>query len=133
MKAVSPRQVTRFVPSCDKKLPADEQTVFVIKPLSVEEELILDDAQWRTDAEGKRSFSFSSRLLMALHLGVISVENFFDKDGNAIVIDREEFKDDFGVNRIEDEFLQQIPKKIRDEVSLFVVDGTTPTEKQRKN
>ena len=133
MKAVSPRQVTRFVPSCDQALPIEEQTTIIIKPLTVDEESILDDSQWRVDTDGTRKFSFSSKMLMALHIGLGSIENFVDENGERITVEREEFADEFGVKRIKNETLERIPKAIRDEIALKIITSNSPTEQQRKN
>ena len=133
MKAVSPRQVTRFVPSCDQALPIADQTTIIIKPLTVAEESILDDAQWRVDESGKRHFSFSLKMLMCLHLGLIGIENFKDEQGEFVSLEREEFADEFGVMRIKDETLARIPKTVRDEIALKIIASNTPTEEQRKN
>lgn len=133
MKAVSPRQVTRFVPSCDQALPIAEQTTITIRPLTVDEESILDDAQWRVDADGTRKFSFSSKMLMALHIGLVGIENFSDENGAQIIVEREEFADEFGVKRIKNETLERIPKAIRDEIALKIITSNSPTEQQRKN
>ena len=132
MKALNPKSIIRYVPSCDKKLPESEKTVFVIKPLTVAEESILDDAQWRV-VNGKREFSFARKAQAAINLALVGVENFFDDEGNKISIEREEFEDENGILAIKDSFLSRIPKTIRDEIALSILSSMNPTEEQRKN
>lgn len=133
MKAISPKGLIRFVPSVDKKLPKEEQTVFILKPLTVEEEAILDDAQWRV-INGKREFSFARKCLAAIHLALVGVENFSDEDGNKFNVEREEFEHEtLGIKEIKEEFLAKIPKSVRDEIALAILTSMNPTEEQRKN
>jgi hypothetical protein len=133
MKALSPRQVMRFVPSCDRKKPSEQQTVFLLKPLTVEEEDILEDSFWRLSQNGQKNRpSFSSKCTMAVHLAIVKIENLEGVEGS-VEPPREEIPDEFGVNRIESDFMLSIPKPVRDEIALFVLNGMSPTEEERKN
>jgi hypothetical protein len=130
MKPQSPRQVVRFVASCDAKLPEDQQTVFLIKPLTVEEQDMLEDAYRVTDESGMvvRS-SFATQLTEAVHLGLSSIEGA----GEFPAIERETVPDKFGVYRIKSEILELIPRKIRQEIGLRVIEMLKPSEDERKN
>lgn len=132
MKALNPRSITRFVPSCDKDAAKEDQTVFLLKPLTIAEESLLDDAQWKT-VNGKREFSFARKCLSAIHLGLFSVENFKDDEGRNIVVSREDFENDDGIKEIKDSFLSSIPKSVRDEIAIAILSSMNPTEEQKKN
>lgn len=129
MKPQSPRQVERLIPSCDAKLPPEEQSVCLIRPLTVEEQDILEDSYRVVDDSGKVvRTSFSTQLTTALHLGLVAIEG-----GGFPKIEREEIPDQFGVLRIKPEIVEMIPRKVRQEIGLRVIEMLKPSEDERKN
>lgn len=136
MKAQSTRSVVRFVCAADKKLPVEKQSVVLLKPLTIEEQDIIEDAYWRISEDGtKRRASFSSKCSMAFNLAVTSIENFENEDGtfSTLKIEREEIPDEFGVYRIKAEIMELLPKSFRDEIALAVLSSLNPTVEERKN
>ena len=126
MKALSPRANVRFVPSCDLKLPKEDQSQIVLKPLTVEEEIILDDAVYKT-VGNKRVVSMGNKQRMAVHLALVGIEN------TDIVLVRDKVENEEGIFPLTDECLKSIPKNVRDEISSKVIEMMNPSEEERKN
>lgn len=129
MKPQSPRQVVRLVASGDEKLPEGQQTVYLIKPLTVEEQDMLEDSMQILDESGRLvRTSFSSQLTAAVSLGLSSIEG----EGWPQV-EREVVPDIFGIYRIKPEILLTISRKDRQRIGLKVIEMLRPTEEERKN
>lgn len=132
MKAVSTKQSVSYVPECDKDLPQGEQTTFLLKQLSPNEEALLDNmfSSVRGDSMDMR---IGDQQLFALHMGLVGVENFFDEDGNAIKLEREKGKLHGFVQPLTNKFLAYIPKDVRSELANEIIGLGRIDEAEAKN
>jgi len=135
MKAVSSKSTFEYVCKCDRELPAAEQTVFELGYLTVEQDAFLDDALgFVTDAG--YSVNVGKTNLIALHLGLKSIRNFFDENGEQIILKRDETKKSSlpGVGRPwKESILAKIPKPERLEIADAIKAGGKLDEEERKN
>lgn len=88
MKAVSVNQTENVVHPSEKDLPSNEQTVFILKNLSLSEQSVLKDQNRMVD--GEFVLASGATELLALHLGLVGVQNLEDEDGNEVVFERDE-------------------------------------------
>jgi hypothetical protein len=80
MRAADPNATYRHIFDEDKALPPEQQTVFPLSNLTVQERAFLRNLK---GAEG-------TIILYALHLGLGAPENFRDQAGNPIVFQRDD-------------------------------------------
>lgn len=132
MKAVCVKAVRIYVPTCDRDLPASEQTRFSLKHLTPRDEALLDNmlGSVRGDSMDMR---LGDQALMALNLGLVGVENFFDSEGKPVELERESKMLHGYVKPIKDEILGLIPKDIRAELSNEIMRGSDIDEEELKN
>jgi len=135
MKAVSVNSTTDYICKCDRGLPKEEQTVFKIRSLSVEQEAVLEDALGQVKQGGDFAVNLGSQALLALNLGLENVENLTGPKGKAVKMERDERKALLkgGVRPWKDESLSQIPRAERNEVAQFIINGGQLTETEAKN
>ena len=113
--AVDPLDQREYVTKADRNLPEDEQTVWLIKPLSARDKMRLDDqyiqASAETDASDQTKTTYSMRLhgrnYAAIKIGLKGWKNLNDASGkpvNANFIGKHENRklDDASVSRISD-------------------------------
>lgn len=131
MKAVDPHLTFEYVPECDRSLPAGEQTIFVIKPLTPREDRLLDNLLSMQD--GAMNLKVGDQAHMALCMGLANVKNLFDGAGKPIEIKHTGRKLHGFVNELADEFIACIPKDVRLELSRVIQDGSKVGEDEAKN
>jgi len=136
MKAVAPSQSIDFVIPDEMKLPKEEQTVFVITPLTVDQQQILDDNSGYT-GEGGYYLTVGKSNLLALHMGLKEVRNLPDENGKDVVLERDptRLKNSFPVvgRPWTTESLGKIPIEARDIVARKIKDGATLEKSELKN
>ena len=127
MKAVSINQIEKVVHDSEKNLVPEEQTIFVLKPLSLSEQALLKDKN--RFADGELVLSAGQIEILSLHLGLENVENLIELDNNRqeveVKFERDETKKYIkGISRKirpwKDECLEKIPADVRLWLSLKI-------------
>jgi len=123
MKAVDIKATRDYIPECDRKLKASEQSVFELGMLSVREERLLENTVGM-NTEGQMFMNIGDQHYLALCMGLKGVRNFIDAEGNEVVVEREKSKIHGVVRPLTDSFLQKIPKEVRLEIAREIIDGS---------
>lgn len=133
MKAIDPNATRDYIPFCDREAPANEQTIFELRPLTPREDRLLDNTM--TLRDGDLAPNLGDQHALALHLGLVGVRNFFDATGKDVKITREHTKIHGFVSPIRDSVLALIPKEVRLELAREIIDGAGEylNEDERKN
>jgi len=130
MKPASIFKEIDYVCLCDRDLKKEEQTVFVVGSLTVEQEAYLDDI-----AEGEAgTVKYGTIILETLHMGLKKVKNF--KDGNkSIKFERDEKGPVMpgDVHPWKTECMQRIALKERREICTFIRGLSALSEEELKN
>ena len=135
MKAVSPEVPYPYICDADKDLPTDEQTVFNLTHLTVSEDAYLENHSGQMKRNGEYILHVGDAILLGLHLGLESVDNFtngsnesieLERDGNAKII--------VGKKRPwSEESLSKIPRDARIELYKAIRNGGELVEEEEKN
>lgn len=132
MKALTPRTEWEYVPLCDRALPAEDQTVFILRaPTGVQAAQYEDNSAEILD--GKYIVKHGTQNLMLLNFSLVDVKNFKNDKGEEIKLERDIERISFGVNPLTDNFLASIPRKIQMEISNEIYVGMTIGEQELKN
>lgn len=77
MQPLSPRDVFDFVPTCDRELPKEEQTVFVLKPLTMRDRRAIQGGLAQ-ESRGDRVIvhGVGDASLNTFLAGVVDIRNF---------------------------------------------------------
>jgi len=116
MIQLNPKKITRLVLPLEKDLPENEQTIFYLATLTVEQESEIMDSLFTKD--GRKPYRQYDK---AFEIGVVNVENLIDLEGK--IIPYEPTK----------EFICKIPRSVRDEVALRVLQNLERTIEDTKN
>lgn len=116
MIKLNPRKTVEYVLESERNIPKEEQTVFEIATLTVEQESIVKDAIF---VNGKASPY--NQYAVAFKMGVRNVRNLVDANDEKI-----EYKNS-------DEIISAIPRSDRDEVGLFVLRSIERSKEETKN
>lgn len=81
--ALDPRQEFDYVLQCDRALPVDQQTVFVLRGLTVAEEARIEDSL-AVLADGGVSMRSGEQKLQILRMGLRGWRNFRRADGTEV-------------------------------------------------
>ena len=133
MKGVSPQDTFEYVCKKDRDLPKEEQTVFVLAYLDLDQEADLDDKLGAVTDAGYQ-VNIGSTTLLALHYGLREVRNL-DVKGAPVVLERDQAKKQLrgGVRPWKHAGLSKIPKSARTELSEVIRAGGELSEDERKN
>jgi hypothetical protein len=93
--ALSLSATKKYVLEADRKLPVDQQTIFELANLPIEERIKIEDAQAQygvstskdPDEMADMTIKVHARNLELVKLGLVGFENFKDSDGNAVVFE----------------------------------------------
>ena len=132
MKAITPKEKWEYVPQCDRNLKKEDQTVFILKPLTAHQHALYDDNAAQI-VDGKYMVKHGTQNLMLINFGLESVVNFKDNDGNPIVVERDESRIYHGVNPLTDSFISRIPRPIVVELTGEIYSGSIVGEQEVKN
>lgn len=130
MIALSPKKQWDYVCEMDKALPKEQQTVWVLKALTPEQEAIADD-NLGAMKDGNYQVRLGTQALLVLSMGLADVRNFPDETGNETTITYGEPSD--GVEMLSAEFLGAIPKDVRAEIAAEILGASKPSEDELKN
>jgi hypothetical protein len=128
MKPVSINKTARYIPVQDRDLAPQDQTVFVLKALTAEEETILED-MLAVDGNSMM-LNIGSKQLAAIQFGLVAVENFGD-----VVVTRDQFKGKFHgiIAPLAEGVLSSIPKDVRAELANAIMSNVTFEAQDSKN
>jgi hypothetical protein len=137
MKAIDPRKTVEYVPMCDRALTPEEQTVFVLKALTVSDEDAIRDSLFVANGDGDHIASLANQQTTALHVGIADVKNFevpFARKTKTVIGQGQvPVIGAFGVQEIEEQFLIRIPLKVRAEVAQVILKSMNPSDEDLKN
>ena len=125
MKAITPNSSIEYICKEDLNRPKKEQTVFRIKQLSVSEEAFIEDQLGKVKKGGDFAVSVGTQSLIALHIGLIGVDNLQNGDGKPITFQRDQSGHPiFGaVYPWKNKCLSAIPRRVRNEVAQYIING----------
>lgn len=135
MEIGSPFEEKTYILSCDEKKEPEKQRKLVYTHLTVAQDAMLDDLQSEVTSNGYM-LNTGKVNLMALHLGLKKMLNFFDKKGNPIILERDQTKANNlpGVGRPwKENALDYIPKYERLCISERIKAGVDLDEEEVKN
>lgn len=133
--AVSTEDRFRYVCQAERGLPAEEQTVFLLRSLTSKELALLDDGipqvQQGTDLV---NVSVGSMLHKALRAGLTGWENLLDAKGQAV---EPEFERCNLLGRngefLKEKSLDRLPREVRKELGNAIYNGSFLTEEDSGN
>jgi len=93
--ALSLNATKKYVLEADKKLPVDQQTIFELANLPIEERIKIEDAQAQYGVSTSKDPEETADMTIKVHkrnydivkLGLVGFENFKDADGNDVVFE----------------------------------------------
>lgn len=135
MKAVNNKSTEKYIAKIDRNLPENEQTIFHIRQLTVEQESIIEDELGRVKPGGDFAINMGTQSLLALNMGLESVENLFDDDGKPVDMERDESKKLLAgkVRPFQESSLSRIPRAVRNEVAQYIINGRELGDETEKN
>ncbi len=128
--AVDPNEIVDYVPKCDRELPEEKQTVFMLSILKASDAARMEDSLTETSLGGKKENKMrirsGSKVLDALRGGLKGFRNFRGADGNEIA-----WRENAGTPH--KDVIDAIPPKIRRELAEFIIEGSELSEDEEKN
>lgn len=131
IQAIDPKATIRYIPKCDRDQPVENQTVFLLRPLTARDAARMQDdiAEVMTGKKSENStmkINSGSNVLRALELGLAGWENFKTADGHDV-----EWRENAGKPR--PEMLDCLPADIRRELAEVIIEGRELPEASAKN
>jgi len=130
---VDPKKEYTFIAPIDRDLSEDEQTKFIIRPLTAREEAYVTDSFLSIDIGGGEAQAIAKtgeRLISVLNMGLIRWENFPPGPGKDLPFNA---KGTGSKRRIADATLSMIPSEVRMEISNAITEALGLTEEDEKN
>lgn len=132
MLFLDPKTTWDYVPECDRALPEEEQTVFVLKHFSAKEDALVQNQLGSVNEKGNYSLAIGTQDLFVLNLGLVDVRNGKGSDGNPVKLTRS-MKAVNGILELHPDFINRIPKEIRSELSKAIQRGSYLEVEEIKN
>ena len=123
--ALDPTRTVRYVLRSDLHTPSADQTIFLLQPLTVQQEADLKNRVTVRNADGTTTFKAGDLELESLRMGLAGCENLKGRDGNAVpfvMYDR----------RVSDAFLNVLPKEWRAELASAIYDLNEISDTEKK-
>lgn len=136
---ISPKEETRYVPESDRKLPRDQQSYFIVRPLTAEEEAHVKDhfGGHKLQEDGQLLFqsAASSRNLRTLDLALVSWGNFPPgaAEGAGFSVSQDATAERPLGRRLASETMSMIPSELRGELAVAIWELSHITPRQEKN
>lgn len=129
MKALSARVPFPYVPQADRALPKEQQTEFLLRPLSFLERAYVDDESWQFSGDGTAQLMRGTRRRLALLGGLVGWSNF---DGVPFVTEKANVG---GVTaeRPTEATIERIPLDVQQELAEAILDASKLSDGDRKN
>jgi hypothetical protein len=126
--ALDPLEARPFICKADRNLPEEDQTVWMVKPLSAKEKMTLEDKHMQASAKSKKGdevettfdIRMHKRNYEALNIGLTGWSNFKDGEGNEIPCKKTTLRGGVG---FADTLLSRIPEGVRGEISEAILEG----------
>lgn len=109
-----------------------DQIIWKLKPLTAREAAFIEDNS-STMAGGEWKLTAGTENILSLHIGLVDVLNFTDREGRAIPVKR---KGDvvFGIYKpLDDEFLDRLPPAVRVEIASAIRRSAKMESQDKKN
>lgn len=136
MKAISPKSTYKYICKEDRDLPPEEQTVFTLRHLSVEQDAFLTDKGGYLTDDGYNMHSGTVGL-MCLDMGLVEISNMPAEDGAPAELARDETRSaktyPGNIRPWKRECLDAIPKAARIELVAQIRFGDELEESEEKN
>jgi hypothetical protein len=123
--AVDPARTYRYVLACERALPVEQQTVFLLKALTAREHAQIRDGLSVVDPQGNLLVRQGSGEILILTLGVLGWENFKDAQGAPVAFLADPMQKDANWDRLAPHH--------RKELADAVTEMTFLSEAERKN
>jgi len=130
---VDPKKEYTFIAPVDRELSEDEQTKFIIRPLTAREEAYVTDSFLNIDIGGGEAQAIAKtgeRLISVLNMGLIRWENFPPGPDKDLPFNA---KGAGSKRRISDATLSMIPSEVRMEISNAITEALGLTGEDEKN
>lgn len=114
----------------DKK---EDQIKWKLKTLSAREQSLIDDETSIISDDGKVKIPVGTTNRLILDIALMGVENFTDRKGNQIKVEREEHFIHEVINPLKDEFVDRLGKHIFTELANAISNGPEFDEQDLKN
>jgi len=130
MKLLNPDSTMDFVPLCDRDLPKEEQAVFELSFLTVDEEALITDKLGQVGADGDFKVNLGSQAVTALDLGLAGARV------EGLSLKRDETSKYYPCTKKrkwDRKELSKIPPAVRQEVAREIMRQSNITEEEEKN
>lgn len=133
--AIDPREPYEYVLECDRKLPDDEQTKFVLKVLTLGELANLEDSLFRMDpGSGEAKLMTGSHAIKILKLGLRGWRNFNDANQQPVEFETRRTGTSAGPrDEVTDSCLERLHPDWRRELANAITSQAKLNEEERKN
>jgi hypothetical protein len=124
--ALDPNRSHRYVLREDASLPVEEQTVFLLRSLTVRDDETIQNSKMVASSGGEFRLQPGTEDLMTLRLGLIGVENLRAGSGKLVHFDADK------MGRVTDAFLSRLRKEWRNELADQIRALNTLTTDEKK-
>jgi len=124
--ALDPNRSHRYVLREDASLPVEDQTVFLLRSLTVRDDEMIQNSKMVASSGGEFRLQPGTEDLMTLRLGLIGVENFRDGAGKMVHFDADKR------GQVTDAFLSRLRKEWRSELADAIRTLNTLTTDEKK-
>lgn len=134
MIVIDPNSSRRYVLRDERSKPVEEQSVFLLRPLTLAQETALKDSVAAVDAGNSVSIRQGTQELKALQYGLEGWENVRDSKGNEVPFKATTRKvNGKDVSQVDDATLAMIPPKYRAELAEEITNGSGLSGDEAKN
>jgi hypothetical protein len=123
VKALTPKSEFEYVLRCDRELPEEDQTVFILRPLTVSEQAEVADVMFGGTAGSEDLIVRSGSVqIKTLRKGLVGWKNFLREDGSEVTFAVENKR-----KGIQLQLLDLLSMEHRVELSDAISSGSKPT------
>lgn len=134
MIAIDPVSERRYILKAERGLPPEEQSVFILRPLTLRESNAIEDMTVGVGEGDGMTIRSGSVRTRALEYGLIGWENVLDSKGNEVPFDGTRQKRG-GVEFISpnSKTLERLPRSVQHELAEAITTGSDLTEEEAGN
>ncbi len=136
MRAVQQIESRVYVCERERELPEAEQTRFHLVALTPTEQAFIEDGYFGADlVDGGRMVRAAQQGIHALSLGISRVDNLLREDGAPVILERDTSQPRLPGGKFpwKEASLAMLPKSVRAEVALQIINHAYLDETTRKN
>ena len=123
--ALDPTRSVRYILASDRAVPSALQTVFLLQPMTVQQEADLKNKISVRNADGSMAIRTGDLELETLRGGLVGCENFIGFDGKPVTFT-------LSGGRVSDAFLNLIRKEWRAEIASAIYDLNDVSDAEKK-